>query len=58
MGWPKAYAVCVGSMLAGAAAVHNLYKPDIARLDGSGASGGAGRPRAWPRVVRVFDRRC
>jgi hypothetical protein len=31
MGMIKAYAVALFSMLAGAAVVHNIYKPDLVR---------------------------
>lgn len=31
-GWLKGYAVAIVSLLSGAAVVHNIYKPDLARL--------------------------
>jgi hypothetical protein len=35
MSWFKAYSVAMVSLLAGAAVVHNLYKPDLRIFQGS-----------------------
>ncbi len=40
MSWLKAYAVAITSLLAGAAVVHNIYKPDLVSV--------CRQPQMWP----------